>query len=73
MWRKFGLGSAWLFISEGKLIAAAKVWTRKGELHVTKYAGDEKGWDILRQHSINVGMRVRKMLDEDKRKEEEYE
>jgi ATP-dependent Lhr-like helicase len=70
LWRKFGLGSAWLFISNGKLIAAAKVWTKKGELHVTKYAGDERGWDILRQHSINVGMRVRKMLDEDKRKEE---
>jgi ATP-dependent Lhr-like helicase len=55
--RKFGMGSSWIAISDGDIIGAASVQLKKTENLVMRFEGSREAWDMLRNHSAQLGKR----------------
>jgi hypothetical protein len=55
---KFGMGSAWLAISDGTIIGAATVQLKKRENIAVRFEGSQKAWDMLAAHSLSLGKRM---------------
>ncbi|MDO9537806.1 MAG: crosslink repair DNA glycosylase YcaQ family protein, partial [Thermoplasmata archaeon] len=56
---KFGMGSSWMIISEGRLIAAAMIKASKTEHVLMKFRGLESAMPILKDFSSSLGKRFR--------------
>jgi hypothetical protein len=58
--KKFKIGTSWQVVSDGRLIGAARVRGKRREIKILKFEGSQEAWDILKDYSIEAGLRLKK-------------
>ena len=61
--RTFGIGSSWIVIEDGRLIAAAKMRRKKDEFIMKELIGDPEAWHTMKAYSADIGKRMRREED----------
>jgi ATP-dependent Lhr-like helicase len=64
--QKFHIGSSWIVISNGEMVAAAMIKLRKDENIVVKFEGDRDAWDKLKAYSSGLGKKLGMAEEPDK-------
>jgi ATP-dependent Lhr-like helicase len=59
----FGIGSSWIVIENGRLIAAARMRRKKDEFIMKELFGDQKAWHTMKNYSARLGKRMRREED----------
>ena len=58
MQRDLGIGTSWILIKNGKLIAAARMRRRKDEFIMKDIVGDQNAWHIMKAYAAELGKRM---------------
>jgi len=61
--RTFGIGTSWIVIENGRLIAAARMRRKKDEFIMKKLVGDPEAWHTMKAYSAEQGKRMRREED----------
>ncbi len=62
--KSFGIGTSWIVIKDGQLIAAARMRRRKDEFIMKELVGDSNAWHTMKAYSAELGKRMRREEDE---------
>ncbi|MCK5397726.1 MAG: hypothetical protein KAJ33_05710, partial [Thermoplasmata archaeon] len=61
--RTFGVGTSWIVIEDGRIIAAARMRRKKDEFIMKEIVGDPNAWHTMKAYSAELGKRMRKEED----------